>query len=279
MNKTGIDWCSRTWNPMTGCLHGCPYCYARKLTEIRSRLFPHGFTPMFHPDRLGQPGKVRKPHTVFVGSMTDMMGAWWKGKDISRVVSACAESPRHTFLWLTKNPARYASIIWPDNCWLGTTVTGPGDIQNIATLLHVPDVKRFISIEPMHGPVDFKVALGLSELRAGGYEHTLKDISPMIHQVILGGETGDQARPVHPDWVRAVRDQCAAAEVPFFFKGWGEWFPVTRDVEARRQMMDLKNYHVWPDQGLESPVSIRAGKKEVGRKLDEREHLELAWGE
>lgn len=216
MNQTGIEWCDRTWNPMTGCLHGCSYCYARQVAELRKQAFPQGFKPMFHESRLALPATVKKPQVVFVGSMTDMMGAWWKGKDISRVVTACAESPHHTFLWLTKNPGRYASIIWPTNCWLGTTVTNQVGADNVGHLLRVPDVKLFISIEPMHGPVDFMVSAN-KEL-----QHLM---FPGIHQVIVGGETGREARPMHPDWVRSVRDQCVAAGVPFFFKSWGEWQP------------------------------------------------------
>ncbi|HEB02792.1 MAG TPA: DUF5131 family protein [Nitrospirae bacterium] len=283
MNQTGIEWCDRTWNPMTGCWgpggskekpKRCIYCYARQVAETRTKAFPKGFEPVFHDKRLDLPGKVKDPQVVFVGSMTDMMGEWWHDNEIEAVIDVCDASPHHTFLWLSKNPGRYASFIWPKNCWLGTTVTDQEDVRaRIPALLRTPDVKRFLSIEPMLGPVN--LVKGYDEdycycstcgqhgihdtthnIECVECEHTEDDPDdgscekcggqmervclsctedgysygpvysfrntklPGIHQVILGGQTGRDAPPLHPDWVRSVRDQCAAAGVPFFFKPW-----------------------------------------------------------
>jgi protein gp37 len=104
-----------------------------------------------HKNRLDGPGKVKKPATVFVGSMCDMMGAWWHPSDIQAVIWACEKYSQHTFLWLTKNPSRYSRFNWPDNVYLGITVTKHLDLaQRAPLILDVPGVKRFISYEPMH---------------------------------------------------------------------------------------------------------------------------------
>lgn len=277
MNQTGINWCDRTWNPMTGCLHGCTYCYARTVAETRTKAFPQGFKPVFHEKRLDLPGKEKKPQTVFVGSMTDMMGDWWDNHDINAVIEACYLEKHHTFLWLTKMPQRYADFVWPDNCWLGTTITAQADADwRIPALLLTPEVKRFLSIEPMLGPVD------LSNCRSGRcniFETCRGARTPCdvryrdmrrIHHVIVGGETGKDARPMHPDWVRSIRDQCEAAGVPFFLKSSGEWLPYDGPPSK------------WPKGVLRHTFDdgqdmMRVGKKKSGRLFDGREHNDLAW--
>ena len=289
MNQTGIEWTDRTWNPMTGCKHGCSYCYARQVAEMRKKAFPKGFEPVFHDKRLDLPGKEKAPQTIFVGSMTDMMGMWWTDKQILRVMDACAESPQHTFLWLTKNPGRYDSFIWPSNCWLGTTITGHKDGNRLVlSPASIPGTKRFLSIEPMHGEPDLMKYL--LDIEMEGHA-----ACKGIHQVILGGETGRDARPMHPDWVRSVRDQCAAAGVPFFFKSWGEWLPKSHWTQEMRKdnwrrlrwgtltgdgtYFDTAtpfNGHDDDGHGGEA-VMVRVGKKAAGRLLDGREHNDLAW--
>ena len=292
MNQTGIEWCDRTWNPMTGCKHGCSYCYARQVAEMRKKAFPKGFEPVFHDARLDLPAKEKAPQTIFVGSMTDMMGAWWYKNEIEAVIDVCDASPHHTFLWLTKNPARYASFIWPDNCWLGTTITNQADAdERIPALLRTADVKRFLSIEPMIGAMDIEERT----LYCPWTEACEEQPSSIIHQVILGGETGRDARPMHPNWVRSVRDQCAAAGVPFFFKSWGEWLPKSHWTQEMRK--DNWKRLMWgtltgdgtyfntatPFNGHDDDghggeaVMVRVGKKAAGRLLDGREHNDLAW--
>ena len=122
MNRTRIEWTDFTWNPVTGCLHDCDYCYARKLTVRFPANFPSGFAPAFHPERLGQPCRVKRSSRVFVCSMADLFGAWVPDDWIGAVFDAVRSCPRHTFQFLTKNPARYASLDLPANAWYGTTV-------------------------------------------------------------------------------------------------------------------------------------------------------------
>lgn len=228
MNDTGINWCDKTWNPMTGCLHGCDYCYARKLAETRLKamgLYPQGFKPTFHNKRLYDP--VDKPGAViFVGSMTDMMGAWWPNDDINAVIETCYQEKQHTFLWLSKNPGRYADFIWPDNCWLGMTLTGREDdnLAGLRAFILTPNIKRFLSIEPMLGPVN------LTGLKCNRPEHqgTFRGHSncpdchglakSKIHQVILGPQTGADKLPMKESWAEDVKLICDSSSIPFFRK-------------------------------------------------------------
>lgn len=315
MNQTGIEWTDRTWNPMTGCKHGCSYCYARLVAETRTKAFPKGFEPVFHEARLALPAKVKDPQVVFVGSMTDMMGQWWDEKDILKVMDVCAENPHHTFLWLTKRPGRYAEFIWPSNCWLGTTITNHEDRMRDTFLIRVRGVKRFLSLEPLQEHVNLNPAfvnvsymsndvtgetrnecsicgrvIPENEELIWGSIHTGSCGCRNIHQVIVGGQTGRDAVPMHPDWVRSVRDQCAAAGVPFFFKSWGEWLDdralgvrIIKETNGSLTSVGVEGFssmppkgtdgHAWPDGGY----SLRVGKKKAGRLLDKREHNDLAW--
>ena len=163
MNRTKIEWCDWTWNPITGCLHGCPYCYARKAAEdgpyLRGRAgydAVQPFAPAFHPLRLEQPLRVKRPGLVFVFSMGDALGEWVPREWISRVIDTCRAADWHRFLWLTKNPERYADFTWPENCWLGTSVTGEDTPENRARLEAISDIevlapaqfRVFVSVEP-----------------------------------------------------------------------------------------------------------------------------------
>lgn len=199
MNNSGIEWTDYTFNPMTGCLHGCYYCYARKIAEnpYYAKLFPKGFRPHARPERLSQPSKIKKNSTVFVGSMTDMMGLWWSDEQIQRVINVCVENPQHTFLWLTKNPVRYQYFKWPENCWLGATVETQLEMYRAYDLLKT-EAWRFLSIEPILGPV--------------------KQIPKGIHQIITGCQTGPKALIAHPIWFRSLQEQCEESGIHFFLK-------------------------------------------------------------
>lgn len=194
LNKQGkgkIDWTNYTWNPVSGCLHGCPYCY---LDRIR------GFdkTPAFHPERLKELDNIpnNEPSFIFVGSSGDMFGKWVPSDWISEVIKTMEQYPQHTFQLLTKNPVRYHEFIFPVNCWLGTTVDGTTRTQNNLELLK--DVARkgrnkaFVSFEPL-----------LEEVHP-----TLDEIS----WVIIGGKSGNP--PFYPPefWVNniihAARERC-----------------------------------------------------------------------
>ena len=216
MNLSGIEWCDFTWNPLTGCLHGCLYCYARIIAENprTGHHFPKGFKPDQRFERLSQPSKRKKGAAVFVGSMTDMMGMWWTNQQIQRVIDVCRDNPQHTFLWLSKEPARYADFEWPDNCYLGATVTKQEDIKRVDELMKV-NAWRFLSIEPMLGPVS------LSDFRWKG-----------IHQIIAGCQNGRGAKAADPGWFRALRDQIEDKGIHFFLK----------KVNKKTDMLEGKTY-------------------------------------
>jgi len=166
LNKTAIEWCDRTWNPVTGCEHGCPYCYARKIAERfkGSKAWPRGFEPMLHPDRLSEPRKLgtkwtcpesmAKGSTIFVCSMADLFGDWVPDNWINEVMLSAVGRERHTYIFLTKNPKRYLTIpggfIGQKNFWFGTTVTNAYDYgQRVHWLQRLPSENTFISFEPL----------------------------------------------------------------------------------------------------------------------------------
>lgn len=203
MNKSNIEWTDYTWNPLTGCLHGCPYCYARLVAETprTGHAFPNGFAPTERLERLSQPSEVKGGAAVFVGSMTDMLGKWWTSEQIQKVIDVCKENPQHTFLWLTKNPARYQDFKWPFNCCLGATVTNQEDaVERVPIMLDIANIS-FLSIEPILGPID------LSSIDGYG-----------INQVIAGCQNGPHAMPAELDWFRALQEFCAQEAMHFFLK-------------------------------------------------------------
>ncbi len=214
MNKTAIEWCDYTWNPVTGCKHGCPYCYARKIAERfkGSKAWPQGFEPMFHPDRLDAPRHVGRQYynpmpkgsTVFVCSMADLFGGWVPGEWITRVMDAAARVPRHAYIFFTKNPSRYlfipGSYVEQKNFWFGTTATG-GDrpsLERIDSLKRLPEGNTFISFEPLlgdPGPLDL----------AG------------IKQVIIGAQTNPSVLP-DTVWVHKIQNEADRVGAKVFCK-------------------------------------------------------------
>lgn len=153
MNKQGkgkIDWCDWSWNPATGCLHGCPHCYARRLAEnpYFAKGFPNKFEPHFYEDRLCQPYKEKIPAKIFTVSMGDLFGRWVPDEWINRVLKVAEDNPRHVFQFLTQNPDRY--IDWtpfPKNCWIGQTSTG-----DLMPTSRWDENISFLSLEPLLHP-------------------------------------------------------------------------------------------------------------------------------
>jgi len=278
---TKIEWCEESWNPITGCTpvsEGCAHCYARRIAQrFKGRYgYPSDdpFQVTFHPDRLDEPLKWKKPRHIFVCSMGDLfhedvseydiLAVWQKmGEfhDPNGQILPVEKRPGHTYLVLTKRPERaldFLSRRYPEgfarrNVWLGVTAENQQRAdERIPVLLQIPAAKRFVSIEPMLGPVDISYPLNGGP-EQNGYGEWYQTFPP-LDWVILGGETGPGARPMHPDWPRKVRDQCREANIPFFFKHWGEW--------EHRPLM-----HSTPwDKRFK-----RVGKKAAGRLLDGRE--------
>lgn len=211
--STAIEWTESTWNPVTGCTKislGCRHCYAermaKRLKAMGQRRYRNGFKLTLHPDALQLPLTWRESQMIFVNSMSDLFHRDVPTDFIRDVFEVMQQASHHTFQVLTKRAARLASLAgrlpWPDNVWIGVTVEASDYLQRIHLLRRVPAAVRFLSLEPLLGPIE--------NLPLDG-----------IAWVIVGGESGPRARPMRPEWARAVRDQCLAADVSFFFKQWG----------------------------------------------------------
>jgi len=209
-NKTNdnIEWATWTWNPVTGCRHGCPYCYAR---DIATR-FGSDFSPAFHPNRLDAPRNTRVPkgaaeniglRNVFVCSMADLFGKWVPQEWIDKTLDACRRSPQWNYLFLTKNPERMQDIDWPRNAWAGTTVDCQARTQAAMDAFRDVDAPvRFLSCEPMTEPLSFA------------------DMS-MFNWIILGGMSDNSGGPtVQPEWswVEELTDQAERAGLAVYWK-------------------------------------------------------------
>ena len=211
--NSSIEWTEATWNPVTGCTKvsaGCKHCYAERMaTRLRAMGTPqyaNGFKLTPQPDMLNVPLHWKKPRTIFVNSMSDMFHKDLPLDYIQRVFDVMNRCPQHTFQVLTKRPeiaaAHAPRLTWSPNIWMGTSVENALVLHRISSLSTIPAHIRFLSLEPLIGPLP-RLPLG------------------SIQWVIVGGESGPGARPMEPDWVRQIRKQCLAHSVPFFFKQWG----------------------------------------------------------
>ena len=211
-----------TWNPVTGCTkisQGCKHCYAERmayrLTAMGAERYRNGFQVTLHPDLVDVPRKWRQPRVVFVNSMSDLFHDDIPLAYIKRVFATMLACPHHTFQVLTKRAdrlAEFASCLpWPRNVWMGVSVESARVLHRVAKLQAVPASVRFLSLEPLIGP--------LESLSLEG-----------IHWVIVGGESGPRARPMRKDWVKSIFRQCRESRVPFFFKQWGG---VRKDLTGR----------------------------------------------
>ena len=232
--KTGIEWTDATWNPVTGCTKisaGCDNCYAERFAErfrgVKDHPFEAGFDLTLRPARLEQPLKWQKPMMIFVNSMSDLFHKKIPFDYVEKVFATMEQAHWHTFQVLTKRSSRMRDFVKtryvdrkvPENIWLGTSVE---DGSKKSRIQHVRDTNatvRFLSIEPLIGP------MGKIDLSG-------------IHWVIVGGESGPRARPIDPDWVREVRDQCVKEEVPFFFKQWGGFSPKSNGRKLDKRKWD-----------------------------------------
>lgn len=233
MEKTKIDWCDSTWNPVTGCLHGCDYCYAKRIAERfgchvtsdnrisvvihpwedsetgRKLPYPYDFLPTLHKYRLSEYAR-KKGRNVFVCSMADLFGSWVPDSWIDEVFKACEKAPQHNYLFLTKNPARYVELInntdffvkTKGNMWFGYSYTGKESKQ-----WWNPDYNIFASVEPILEPIEV----------------------PRCKWLIVGAETGRRKDKVIPkrEWIEQIAEDCKKHSIPLFMKSslaeiWGE---------------------------------------------------------
>lgn len=208
-----IEWTEATWNPITGCTKispGCKHCYAERMAKRLQAMgvpqYTNGFKLTLHPEALQLPLRHRKPRTFFVNSMSDLFHKDVPLSFIRQIFEVMESAPQHTFQVLTKRPelaAQHApKLPWPQNVWLGTSVENAMYTHRIETLTTVPAAVRFLSLEPLLGPIPNLPLKG-------------------VQWVIVGGESGPGARPIKEDWVTAIRDRCLSHGVPFFFKQWG----------------------------------------------------------
>jgi protein gp37 len=236
------------------------------------------FKIAFHPNRFHLPNKWKKQRRIFVCSMGDLFHPDAKLHWIRQSLLKMTQLTRHTFLLLTKRPEimseEIKELCWnleytPKNIWLGVTAENQKRAdERINILLQIPAAVRFISVEPMLSEIDMFKAGAIERTSVGNSPFQYESIKANIDWVICGGESGLKARPMHPDWPRSLRDQCLAANVPFFFKQWGEWSDLGyKRFEAPYNKM--KQHPFDPDCTV-----VRIGKKNAGRLLDD-----LEWSE
>ena len=210
---SSIEWTDATWNPVRGCTKispGCKHCYAETFAErfrgVPGHPFEQGFDLRIVEDALELPLRWRTPRRIFVNSMSDLFHEKVPDEYIHRVFDVMHRASQHEFQVLTKRSERMVEVTSKlsisTNVWMGVSVENVDYVSRIDDLRKVRAAVRFLSIEPLLGPIDRVPLRG-------------------IHWVIVGGESGPRARPMDPAWVRSIRDQCDKAKVPFFFKQWG----------------------------------------------------------
>lgn len=217
-----IEWTEMTWNPVTGCLkvsQGCKHCYAermaKRLRAMGAIRYINGFEPTLQEDLVDLPKRWKKPRVIFVNSMSDLFQEDVPDDFIRRVFATMRACPQHTFQILTKRSERLKklgkTLLWTDNIWMGVSVEDARVVGRITDLTSVPAHIRFLSCEPLIGPLENIPLKG-------------------IHWVIVGGESGPRSRPMKREWVESIHRQCKRNDVPFFFKQWGG---VRKDMTGR----------------------------------------------
>lgn len=336
----GIAWCTETWNPLRGCTRvsaGCINCYAESMAArfsgeglpyegtINPETKRWNGTIKLVNEHLQDPLRWKRPRMVFVNSMSDLFHEDVPDEFIDQVFAVMTFARQHTFQVLTKRPKRMQEYMSRDpvtpaflemfklrngiefvgpmtncprkNIWLGVTVENQEAAdERIPLLLQTPAAVRWLSMEPLLGAVDLALLGTLPRSQHANYTQT----HDLLHWVVVGGESGSNARPMHPDWARSLRDQCAEAGVSFLFKQWGEWhtkaFLASSGTPVFRQFGDFQQWvnkaQTWVQGGIcldhdgrelknggdmmrarddeKFPVTImhRVGKKAAGRLLD-----------
>lgn len=208
-----IEWTDMTWNPVTGCTkisQGCKHCYAVRLAHRLHAMglerYRNEFQVTLHPDLIDLPTRWKKPRMVFVNSMSDLFHEQIPIEFIQQVFRTMERTPQHTYQILTKRSERLKEVapmlVWPSNVWMGVSVEDNRVVSRIRDLVSTPAKTKFLSCEPLIGPLDSLPLRG-------------------IDWVIVGGESGPRARPMKPEWAESILEQCQALGIAFFFKQWG----------------------------------------------------------
>lgn len=260
-DKSAIEWTDATWNPVTGCTKvspGCAHCYAETFAErfrgVPGHPFEQGFDIKLWPKRLSLPLRWKEPRRIFVNSMSDLFYEAVPNDFIEKIFDVMTQANQHVFQVLTKRTERMVAWtrskfsataqrkngknLWPAHVWLGVSVENQRYTSRIRHLQKTPALIRFLSVEPLLGPVNLE-----DSLLEG------------IHWVIVGGESGPRARPVKPEWVLKIREQCGKRNVPFFFKQWGTYDPSGKRVGKKVAGRTLEG-QTWD----EMPADLRVNK-------------------
>jgi protein gp37 len=236
-DATTIEWTNATWNPVTGCTKisaGCDHCYAERFSErfrgVADHPFRNGFDLTLRPERLEQPLQWRRSRMIFVNSMSDLFHKLVPIEFVDRVFDSMELASWHVFQVLTKRSSRMRDYVSkrygddgaPCHIWLGVSIEDGTKLSRARHLIQTPVPIRFLSLEPLIGPV--------GDLPLEG-----------IRWIIVGGESGPGARPVDPQWVRSIRDHCIDRRIPFFFKQWGGRWP-----NSGGRILDNQAWSQWP---------------------------------
>lgn len=241
MKKTKIEWTEATWNPTTGCTKvsaGCKHCYAEtmsfRLKAMGTPGYDNGFEFSLMPERLNQPFKIKKPTRFFVNSMSDLFHEEMPYEYLDKVFEVMEQTPRHEYQILTKREDILADYFKnkkaPKNVWLGVTVENEKSKNRIDVLRNIDATIRFLSLEPL-----------------------LEDLGELdltnIHWAIVGGESGNKARPMKKEWALNIKNQCFEQNVAFFFKQWGTWGAdnVKRSKKANGRLLEGAEWNAYPE--------------------------------
>lgn len=241
MKKTKIEWTEATWNPTTGCTKvsaGCKHCYAEtmsfRLKAMGTPGYDNGFEFSLMPERLNQPLKIKKPTRFFVNSMSDLFHEEMPYEYLDKVFEVMKQTPRHEYQILTKREDILADYFKnkkaPKNVWLGVTVENEKSKNRIDVLRNIDATIRFLSLEPL-----------------------LEDLGQLdltnIHWAIVGGESGNKARPMKKEWAINIKNQCFEQNVAFFFKQWGTWGAdnVKRSKKANGRLLEGAEWNAYPE--------------------------------
>jgi len=232
--QSSIEWTECTWNPVSGCTKispGCAHCYAERMAKRLQAMgqyrYRNGFKVTLHPEVIEEPYQWKKPRVVFVNSMSDLFHEDIPANYIQSIFEVMNNTPRHTYQILTKRSERLAELApilnWSDNIWMGVTVENNKYLHRVDHLRQVDAHIRFLSLEPLLGPLD--------ELNLRG-----------INWVIVGGESGPNARPIKEEWVLTIKNKCVFSDIPFFFKQWGGF-----NKKKNGRMLEGRQWDELPD--------------------------------
>ncbi len=249
---SSIEWTESTWNPVTGCTKispGCAHCYAQRMAKRLKAMgqtrYRNEFKVTLQADALETPLRWKRPRMIFVNSMSDLFHEDVPTEYIIECFSVMEKAAQHTFQVLTKRPERAAAmgdnLPWPKNVWMGTSVENADFTSRVHSLVETRSAIRFLSIEPLLGPIPRLPLRG-------------------IHWVIVGGESGPAARPMESKWVFQIRDRCVRRNVPFFFKQWGG---VNKKKAGR--LLDGQTWNGMPNISCELPEGDNSGRQSSNR--------------